>query len=212
MSESSFCKQCGKLIPQSKGLCTECAKTPKPAKAKNRLFFFRALIFAITCSAALGHFFSTPHKAKHADTAPVTVQSAQQRLTCGGFSAQPDHAPDLNIYIHQLQKQIRTHWHPPATAKQQTITTAFKIACSGKLLSLSILQSSGLPEADQAALQAVQAAAPFPPLPADYDHTFMPVEFSFDKTQTLPVTLPKPITSTSASPKRKAATTSAKAG
>jgi TonB family protein len=60
------------------------------------------------------------------------------------------------------------------------VVVLYRIACNGKLLQARVQSSSGLPVADQAALTAVRAAAPFPPLPAAYTGNSVDVEFDFD--------------------------------
>jgi TonB family protein len=49
-------------------------------------------------------------------------------------------------------------------------------------LSASVLRSSGYPQADQAALTAVRAAAPFRPLPPNYSDDDATIQFTFDYT------------------------------
>ena len=56
----------------------------------------------------------------------------------------------------------------------------FKIAKDGRLLSCSVYKSSGLPNADKAAIEAVKLTAPFRPLPADFKGQSIDIQFTFD--------------------------------
>jgi protein TonB len=45
------------------------------------------------------------------------------------------------------------------------------VAPSGQLLDRAVLQSSGVPQLDRAAITALERAAPFPPLPPELSST-----------------------------------------
>jgi TonB family protein len=88
--------------------------------------------------------------------------------------------PDFGPYIAELQRRIRRNWAPPMEDRSKRIVANFRIGRDGRLLSLTIQQSSGSPPADQAALAAVRASAPFRPLPPNYRGKDIPVQFTFD--------------------------------
>jgi TonB family protein len=93
---------------------------------------------------------------------------------------------DFGKYMADLQKRIRKHWFPPRDPNSKVASVTFVITRSGNLQSLRILNSSGLAASDNAALQAVENAAPFPPLPegappsVDIEFTFTYQVFSQD--------------------------------
>ena len=53
-----------------------------------------------------------------------------------------------------------------------TAVISFTIADNGGVAALSVAQSSGVPEIDQAGLALVQRAMPFPPPPAGAQRSF----------------------------------------
>ena len=88
--------------------------------------------------------------------------------------------PDFGPYMRELQRRIKMNWDPPKGDQSKRVVLMFKIAKDGRLLSCSVHKSSGLPNADKAAIQAVQATAPFRPLPADFKGSSIDIQFTFD--------------------------------
>ncbi len=88
--------------------------------------------------------------------------------------------PDFGPYIAELQRRIRRNWAPPVEDRSKRVVALFKISRDGRLLSLRIQQSSGSPPADQAAMAAVRASAPFRALPPNYRGNDIDVQFIFD--------------------------------
>ncbi len=88
--------------------------------------------------------------------------------------------PDFGPYMRDLQKRIKMNWDPPKGNESKRVVLLFKIAKDGRLLSCSVFKSSGLPNADKAAINAVQATAPFRPLPAEFKGQNIDIQFTFD--------------------------------
>lgn len=88
--------------------------------------------------------------------------------------------PDFGPYIAELQRRIRRNWAPPVEDRSKRVVALFKVSRDGRLLSLRIQQSSGSPAADQAAIAAVRASAPFRPLPPNYRGNDIDIQFIFD--------------------------------
>ncbi len=88
--------------------------------------------------------------------------------------------PDFGPYMRELQKRIKMNWDPPKGNESKRVVLLFKIAKDGRLLSCSVFKSSGLPGADKAAINAVQATAPFRPLPAEFKGQSIDIQFTFD--------------------------------
>lgn len=86
---------------------------------------------------------------------------------------------DFGPYMADLQRRIKRAWFPPKGNESKRVVVVFKVHTGGELSNLRIDRSSGLAIADQAALKAVENAAPFRPLPAgapaDVD-----IQFTFD--------------------------------
>lgn len=72
------------------------------------------------------------------------------------------------------------NWDPPKGNESKRVILLFKIAKDGRLLSCSVFKSSGLPNADKAAINAVHLAAPFRPLPPEYKGSSIDIQFTFD--------------------------------
>ena len=88
--------------------------------------------------------------------------------------------PDFGPYMRELQRRIKMNWDPPKGDESKRVVLLFKIAKDGRLLSCSVHKSSGLPNADKAAIQAVQLTAPFKPLPPEFKGANIDIQFTFD--------------------------------
>ena len=97
----------------------------------------------------------------------ATGRSAQ----ASGQGAQASAAGNAAVsnYPGQVVSRLRRSVSYPAQARRQRISgevhVAFTVARNGSVSGLQIVRSSGHSILDQAALQAVQRAAPFPPIP-----------------------------------------------
>lgn len=88
--------------------------------------------------------------------------------------------PDFGPYMRELQRRIKMNWDPPKGNESKRVVLLFKIARDGRLLSVRVFKSSGLPNSDRAALSAVELTAPFRPLPADFKGSSIDIQFTFD--------------------------------
>lgn len=86
---------------------------------------------------------------------------------------------DFGPYMRELQRRIKMNWEPPQGSESKQIVLLFKIAKDGRLLSCSVLKSSGSQKSDNAALNAVRLTAPFRPLPADFKGQSVNIQFTF---------------------------------
>lgn len=88
--------------------------------------------------------------------------------------------PDFGPYMRELQRRIKMNWDPPKGNESKRVVLLFKIAKDGRLLSVRVFKSSGIQNADRAALNAVQLTAPFRPLPRDFRGPSIDIQFTFD--------------------------------
>ncbi len=88
--------------------------------------------------------------------------------------------PDFGPYMKELQRRIKMNWAPPKGNESKRVVLLFSISRDGRLLSVKVHKSSGLPAADEAALHAVRLTAPFRPLPPDYKGSSVDIQFTFD--------------------------------
>lgn len=86
---------------------------------------------------------------------------------------------DFSSYMRSLQRSIKPNWEPPTNKENKTIVL-LKIAKDGSLLARKIHTSSGVTNADNAAIKAVDLSAPFEPLPADFEGQNVDILFTFD--------------------------------
>lgn len=102
-------------------------------------------------------------------------------------NAYPDRSPSLAAqasanmgpYMSALQRKIKMAWRPPRGTESNRIVVSFAVLTNGSIEALKIIQHSPYPEADQAALEAVNNAAPFQALP-DGAGPRIDIEFTFD--------------------------------
>ena len=88
-------------------------------------------------------------------------------------------APDYGPYMAALQSRIKRHWYPPKNPQANHVKAIFEVYRNGSMTGLRLVRGCGIPMADKAALTAIEAAAPFPPLPEGSPESIT-IEFSFD--------------------------------
>lgn len=96
-----------------------------------------------------------------------------------GPSQSPARAIDFGPYMADLQRRIKRAWVPPKAPSSKRVVMQFTIHTHGELSGLRLVRGSGSGDSDQAAMRAVQNAAPFRPLP-DGAPPAVEVEFTFD--------------------------------
>ncbi len=88
--------------------------------------------------------------------------------------------PDFGPYMKELQRRIKMNWDPPKGNESKRVILLFSIARDGRLLNVKVHRSSGLPAADNAAIDAVKLTAPFRPLPPEFKGNSVDIQFTFD--------------------------------
>lgn len=88
--------------------------------------------------------------------------------------------PDFGPYMKELQRRIKMNWDPPKGNESKRVILLFSIARDGRLLNVKVHKSSGLPAADNAAIDAVKLTAPFRPLPPEFKGNSVDIQFTFD--------------------------------
>jgi TonB family protein len=88
-------------------------------------------------------------------------------------------AIDFGPYMADVQRRIKHTWSPPKAGQSRHIVVSFRISKDGHLAYLHLEKSSGASLADQAALKAVEFAAPFRKPPEGAPDPLC-IEFSFD--------------------------------
>jgi TonB family protein len=84
------------------------------------------------------------------------------------------------VYIEQLVRIISMNWFKPAQSVQTSPVVHFQIERDGTITDARIVTPSGLPFVDRAALRAVLASSPLPPLPAEYGGPRLGIQVVFE--------------------------------
>jgi protein TonB len=74
---------------------------------------------------------------------------------------------------------VESRWYKPAASPGTHSRVGFVILKDGRLESIRLEESSGIPSFDRAALRAIYAANPLPPLPPAYGKPSLTVHLSF---------------------------------
>ena len=84
------------------------------------------------------------------------------------------------VYIERMVQIISMNWFKPAQSVQTSPIVHFEIQRDGTVTEPRIVTSSGLPFVDRAALRAVIASSPLPPLPAEYGGPHLGIQVVFE--------------------------------
>lgn len=81
-------------------------------------------------------------------------------------------------YISQVRQMLWSAWQKRMPAASGEGVVMFSIMRNGAFTDLRMESSSGDGDFDRAAVEAVQAAAPFPPLPSDFKESFLKIHLT----------------------------------
>lgn len=112
---------------------------------------------------------------------PRPVAASAQPAT-GTVAQAPAAQVDFGPYIARVQRKLHRTWRPPSNVEiVRPVTVTFKITRDGGITGLKLLKGSRKASAEgQAAVKAVETAAPFPPLPPGAPGD-VEIEFTFDQ-------------------------------
>ena len=98
--------------------------------------------------------------------------------TGGGPPALPE---DFRFayYVRRMLALIEAHWYRPPVPPGTRARVRFTIQRSGAVTGIALEESSGVPSFDRAALRALYAANPLPPLPPAYPRPSITVHLTF---------------------------------
>jgi protein TonB len=83
-------------------------------------------------------------------------------------------------YYERVKIAIETNWFKPATSIPTSPVVHFTIQKDGTITDAELVTSSGLTYVDRAALRAVMAASPLPPLPGDFQSSHIGLSVLFE--------------------------------
>ncbi len=159
-------------------------KSSEIRRTRNRMpALALALVAVATISVAGLGFGLSWHgqmaKSSAPSAVPVTSETSAPVSPPVAVHSTGSAAMDYGPYIASLQRRIKRSWFPLKSDQSRHVEVLFKIDREGHMSGLRVVRSSGVESADQAALKAVENAAPFRRLPVgSAEH--VDVEFSFD--------------------------------
>lgn len=84
-------------------------------------------------------------------------------------------------YLRTVQQKISANWTPPGQSVDgQQVVTVFEITRDGQIRRPAIEKTSGNVLYDQAALRAIVASNPLPPLPTDFKEPLLRIHLGFN--------------------------------
>ena len=105
--------------------------------------------------------------------------AAGTTLSFGADVAAFDTDFPFSYYVQQLVALIGANWFRPDASEGAVCTVSFRIQRSGQVADVKVEASSGESYYDRAAVRAVYAANPLPPLPNDYRNEQLGVHLRF---------------------------------
>lgn len=118
-----------------------------------------------------------------AEQAPETIEVIAQpqqivivRELSSGQEKSGGDATQTGLYLGRINEQVQRAKVNPRSSMTGTTIVKFTVGLDGRLVSKEVTQSSGFPVLDDAAITALDRAAPFPPIPPDVSRT--PMTFS----------------------------------
>jgi protein TonB len=129
-----------------------------------------------------------PEETKKEKTKPVSAR--QEKRTAGDDHGWREDTVDLGSlevkyvnYLAKIKKRILRIWKYPQKAydnlEEGNVVVKMSIDASGRLTDVTLVSSSGSPDLDHGALTVVQEAAPYEPLPAQYNLSRLHIIASF---------------------------------
>ncbi len=102
--------------------------------------------------------------------------------TAAGFESVSLDQPDFKhpAYIEKLVQIISSNWFKPIQAPETSPVVHFQVERDGTITNPRIIASSGAVFIDRAALRAVYASSPVPPLPAEFGGSHIGIQVVFE--------------------------------
>jgi protein TonB len=110
---------------------------------------------------------------------PETQVSPGGGIALGGGSATGEEAFPFTYYLNRLLAVIESNWFRPPAPPGTRCTVRCVIDRAGHLVEAGLEQESPSPAFDRAALRAVYAGVPFPPLPQGFGGTTLTLHLEF---------------------------------
>lgn len=115
----------------------------------------------------------------HGEQLASVPNSNRDRTGSSGVDASSQDI-DLTSYLNKLKQRVQQQWLPGMSQSNRRTVLNFTINRLGEVNNLNIVQTSGFRVTDEVALNAIQRAVPFAPLPTGYSKNYIDIEFTFD--------------------------------
>ena len=116
---------------------------------------------------------------------PVTAPVGGSGLSVGGGNTRqiPGIPSDFHFtyYVQRMLALIESRWYKPVVPTKTRARVRFTINRDGRVSRIELESSSGNSSFDRAALRALYAANPLPPLPPAYNKTSLTVHLTFSE-------------------------------
>lgn len=129
---------------------------------------------------------ATPQPAPEPEPAP-SGGGGGSGLSLGGGGAASESATGVpsdfqfSYYLQRMLALIESRWYKPPVPPGTRARVRYTIQSSGRLEAIQLEESSGVPAFDRAALRALYAANPLPPLPPAYRKPSVTVHLTFSE-------------------------------
>ncbi len=87
---------------------------------------------------------------------------------------------DFSEYMKELQDKLQKTWQPPDFMEEGHVRVYFKLNRQGRVMSASVIESSGNDIYDESALEALKDCSPFGNFPENSVREFISIKYSFD--------------------------------
>ena len=105
-------------------------------------------------------------KAQVNSVIPVATTATASATDNDDESDQPKADLDLKPYIATAKRLIQSNWSPPKGLENHKVIAVFTIMRNGSIQQAELTEPSNIAAVDKAALDALKASSPLPPLPA----------------------------------------------
>jgi TonB family protein len=127
---------------------------------------------------------SAGSRATPGPTPAPAARSSGRGLSLGDAGAGPPAIPSdfqFTYYVDRMLGLIEQRWYKPHVPPGSRTRVRFTILRSGHLEGIGIEESSGISSFDRAALRAIYAANPLPPLPHGYTQGSLTIHLTFSE-------------------------------
>ena len=114
-----------------------------------------------------------------AEGSPAVTTRGAVGLGTGGAAGGTEETFPYSYYLDRVLATVEGNWFRPPSTAGTRCRVVCRIERSGRVIEVGLEESSSVPAFDRAALRAVYAAAPFPPLPQGFGGNTLTLHLEF---------------------------------